>query len=134
MAPWMSIYPVTEAVMSAQCCTLISAMVLFAMAQRGRAVRVHPEARVRENLPSRSIAVKRLQLGPVFGLRITNERQHRVRKDRAFPIEAISGDRDVTIHQKMRLNGGFEGGFGMSVFSRKVICLSVQIACADGVS
>lgn len=87
----MSFFPVTEAAVSAERCPLISEIVLFAMAQHERAVRVHPEARVPENLPSRSVAVKRLQLSQFFGRRVTNERQHGVRKDRPAAVEQLAG-------------------------------------------
>ena len=58
--------------MSADRCSWISEWGLFAMAQSGRAVRVYPLTQVRENLPSLSIAVKRLQPGPFFGLSVTS--------------------------------------------------------------
>ena len=77
--------------MSAERCPLISEIVLFALAQHERAVRVRPQARVRENLPSRSIAVKRLQIGPLPGLRVTNECQHDVRKERPAAVERLAG-------------------------------------------
>lgn len=76
--------------MSAERCSLISEMILFAMAQSGRAVPVHPLAKVRENLLSRSIAVLRLQFGPFPGRRVSNDRQYNVRKDRSLPVEFIT--------------------------------------------
>ena len=90
-----------------------ASVALEPMAQRSeRSVRVHPLAKVIDNLVTGSIAVKRLQPGPVSGLRVANERQHRVRKDRAFPIETISDDGDVPVRQKMSFDDSLEGGFG----------------------
>ena len=60
--------------MSAERRSLISEMVLFAMALSERAIRVHPLAQIRENLLSSSITVERLQPRPFLGLSLVNKR------------------------------------------------------------
>ena len=77
--------------------SLISEMVLFAMALSERTVRVHPLAKVRENLLSRSITVQRLQSSPFYGLGFADESEDGVGEDGAVAVETSCGDRDVAI-------------------------------------
>ena len=79
--------------------SLISEMVLFAMALSERTVRVHPLAKVRENLLSRSIPVQRLQPGPFLGLGFADESEDGGGKDCTVAVETPCGDRDVSIRQ-----------------------------------
>ncbi len=71
---------------------------LEAVAQRReRAVPVHPLAQVAEDLLAGPVPVERLQLGPLFGLRLTNKAEQCFGEDRAFAVEAFAGDRYVAI-------------------------------------
>src|SRR5207245_7996022 len=56
---------------------------------RERAISVHPLAQVAENLVACLVAVQHLQLGPLLGLRVTDEGEDRLRKDRALAGETV---------------------------------------------
>ena len=88
---------------------------LEAVAQRGeRPVCVHPLAQVHEHLLTRLRAMQGLELGPFRGLRLADELEHDLRKDRALAVETLAGERNVAMGEKMLLDDGFEGQFGMA--------------------
>ncbi len=97
--------------MSAERRSLISEMVLLAMALSERTVRVHPLTKVRENLLSRSITVQRLQPGPFFGLSVTDKRNYDVGENRTVAVEAFAGNGNVSVLKQVRFDDGLEGGF-----------------------
>ena len=83
---------------------------LEAVAQRReRAVRVHPLAQVAEDLLAGLVPVQRLQLGPLLRLRLADEGEHRLGKDRALAVEALAGDRHVAVLEQVRFDDGLEG-------------------------
>ena len=71
---------------------------LEAVAQRReRAVGVHPLAQVAEDLLAGLLAVQRLQLGPLLRLRVADEGEHGLGKDRPLAVEALAGDADIAV-------------------------------------
>ena len=73
-----------------------------------RAVDVHPLAQVAEDLLPGPVAVQRLQPGPLGGLRLADEAEDRLGKDRPRPVEAVPGDGHVAVRQQMCLDHGLE--------------------------
>ncbi len=78
--------------MSAETCSWISEMILFAIAQSGRAPRVHSLAKIRENVVSRLIGMQRLRFGTLPCLSVPNKRQNDVGKFHPGPVEFTSGN------------------------------------------
>src|SRR5215212_8759763 len=74
--------------------------------------------------------MQRLELRPFFRLRLTDEREHGVRKDRTLAIESLGGDADVTVSEEMRFDDSFErrlaGGFHELCLKDKPGALSSQ--------
>jgi hypothetical protein len=74
------------------------------------------------------LPVQRLQLGPLLGLRLTDEGKHRLGKDRPFAVEALGRDPHVAILKQVRFDDSLECRFGMACvygqnvhFSRRIM-------------
>ena len=94
---------------------------------RERAVSVHPLAQIAEHLLLSLGAVKPFQLGPILWLGFADEGKDRIGKDCAFAVEAVPGDRHITIREQMRLDNGFEGCFGMTTLAHVAIPASFRL-------
>ena len=111
------------------------AVALEAVAQRREdAVDVHPLAQIAEDLRAGPVAVQRLQLGPLLRLGLADEGEDRLGEDRTLAVEAIAGNRHVSVPKQVCFDDGLESGFRMPVVTRQVICSSAHISCAGGVS